>query len=144
MKKLWLLTAFASLPMLCHAEAAPASTSSENSCRKIISTKDPAGTVYCGNAAQWAELDRRISLMKAGVTCQVVASGKELCLNDADWKQYNRMVRSVSLAARMGSSMQEVRGASIGDIYAGAAREQMDANLQSFQQSMVPQVPAQK
>ncbi|HTQ99365.1 MAG TPA: hypothetical protein VMH83_05225 [Candidatus Acidoferrum sp.] len=60
-------------------------------CRQVTTTTDGIRKEqnYCGTAAQWAEFDRRTSLMNAGVTCRNARTEQELCMTAQEWQKYD-------------------------------------------------------
>jgi hypothetical protein len=91
--------------MGCATVAPPASQTglqlrADASCREL-SAPDGKTQKYCGSAEQWAEFDRRIALIQAGVTCRWANTSHELCLNASQWKTYELRRSSVSDAASM-------------------------------------------
>jgi len=67
-----------------------ANTDEELTCRQIIKEGAREEQVYCGTEEQWAEFDRRVELINAGVTCRWARTPRELCMNTEQWKVYDR------------------------------------------------------
>lgn len=101
MKNTHLLTVAAhiviSLTIYSNAEAQATSTKAnsgeESTCRVVITAGVKKEQVYCGTEKQWAEFDRRVKLINAGVTCRWARTPRELCMNSKQWKEYDRRQR---------------------------------------------------
>ena len=102
------VTLFISMSAIGIAGAQPAAGSvtspaePESTCRRVISEQDQGGTVYCGTEEQWAEFDRRVELINAGVTCRYAYTAYERCMTAKQWKVFDRRQRGISDALGMG------------------------------------------
>ena len=101
MKNIHLLSVTAhiaiSLAIYSNAEAQTTSNSANSgeasTCRVVITAGAKKEQVYCGSEKQWAEFDRRVKLINAGVTCRWARTPRELCMNSKQWKEYDRRER---------------------------------------------------
>jgi hypothetical protein len=115
--KVLLLAMLVSMSAFSHADPAPGDTPApaQKSCRKVITQQNKEGAVMCGTAEQWAELDRRVAAMNAGVTCRQPKTPNELCMNAEQWKQYDKQARDRLEAGRIG--MEGTANAGTGVLY---------------------------
>lgn len=73
-------------------------------CKLVQSGDDPEGTVVCGDAAQWAEFDRRAAILNSGVICRwAPLSAERLCMTEAQWESYERQIRNLAETRRGGA-----------------------------------------
>ena len=77
-----------------------------DTCRMLPGQNGEPDQVYCGNAEQWAELDRRAALINAGVTCRFARTPQEVCLPDDQWEEYDRRVAQYAAINRPGPTME--------------------------------------
>ena len=92
---------------LCSNVSAETTSNTVNSgkgltCRLIIVNGVMKEQDYCGTDAQWAEFDRRVKLINAGVTCRRARSARELCMNAEQWKVYDHRARNFAGLASTG------------------------------------------
>lgn len=65
-------------------------------CRDFVGPGETKPRNVCGTPEQWAELERRIALVEAGVTCREMLTGstsnvlKTFCYTPAQWEVFER------------------------------------------------------
>jgi hypothetical protein len=93
--------AFAALAVAL-AGCAAAPSAGDTTCRRINAPDDEENPLYCGNAREWAEFDRRAAMINAGVTCRKEPVVGELCMTADQWKKYR--LRASDMAQAHGSA----------------------------------------
>jgi hypothetical protein len=89
-----------------------AQASGETTCRAMVLPGAEEETTLCGTAEQWVELERRVALIEAGVTCRWAPTpSQELCYTEAQWEQHDRQLRNQREAERMGEQARAAASA---------------------------------
>lgn len=75
----------------------------QTDCRDVIPPGETEIRNLCGTPEQWAELDRRLALVEAGVTCREMLTGsssnvyKTLCYTPEQWAEFERQQAAESI-----------------------------------------------
>ncbi len=102
----------AALAALCLAGCAgtpvqkPVAAAADVTCHNVSS--NGRSTAYCGTAAQWQEMNRRIALRDAGVTCRFAHTPNEVCMSQEEWKRLKRLGLEPAPTAAYGSYATQV------------------------------------
>ena len=121
--------------VMAETPAVVAEAEAELTCHRIIDDNNPDGQVYCGTQEQWAELHRRIAIMKEGVVCRLANIMQKTCMTATQWETFERRQRDIGQAASMGMA----QNAGVPAVHQGSSSSffsDMAFNIQqqSFQQ----------